>query len=377
MVGGVRMLLLKPAAHTLLFFALASVSVWAQQPTEINPTASTRTVALQSVVPSMNEEAADADSQPASVFQTTVRNFFNQEKFTQLEEIADAARSQKSRFQGGAWKIHSFYGAMQSPGSLTATDAAWNAHMERLQRWIDFRPESSTPRVALAVSYLRFAWKARGNGTGDKVTAEAWKLFGERVRKAQDILEQARSISTKDPQWYQTMQTVALAQGWDHKQAEQLLEEASTVEPGYYYYYDAYANYLLPKWYGKPGDSETFVKSIADRVGGDEGALIYFQVVLSLNCCKARAQAPEIAWDRVKQGFASLEQLDGSTSYERNALAFMAVRQGDREFAQQLFERIGNNWNDRVWGSKDKFESSKASLSPIANGTSSGGHQLN
>jgi hypothetical protein len=374
-VGSARMLLLKPATYTLLFYALASVSVFAQQPTEINPTASTRTGAFQSAIPSMNEETADADSQPASVFQTTVRNFLNEGKFGELEEIADAARSQKSRFRGGAWKIHSFYGAIQSPGSLTATDAAWNAHIERLQRWIAFRPESSTPRVALAISYLRFAWKARGNGTGDKVTADAWKLFSERVRKAQDVLEQAKSISTKDPQWYQTMQTVALAQGWSHKQAEQLLEEADAVEPGYYYFYDAYANYLLPKWYGKPGASEAFVKSIADRVGGDEGELIYFQVALSLNCCKARAQAPEIAWDRVKQGFASLEQLYGSTSYERNALAFMAVRQGDKEFAQQLFERIGDNWNDRVWGSKDKFESSKASLSP--NGTSSGGHQLN
>jgi hypothetical protein len=90
---------------------------------------------------------------------------------------------------------------------------------------------------------------------------------------------------------------------------------------------------------------------------------LYFQVALSLNCCKAKAQAPGVCWDRVKRGFASLERLYGGTNYERNALAFMAVRQGDQEFAQQLFARIGDNWNQRVWGSKDKFESSKASLS--------------
>jgi len=321
------------------------------------------TAVFQNALSSTNEEGADADSQPASVFQTTVRNLFNEEKFAKLDEIADAARSQKSRFPGGSWKLHSFYGAIQGPGSLTATDAVWDAHMQRLQSWIDSKPDSSTPRVALAEAYLRFAWKARGNGQGDKVTTDGWKLFRERVQKAEDVLEEAKSVSIKDPQWYQAMQTVALAQGWDQKRADQLVVEANSVEPSYYYFYSSHANYLLPKWYGKAGDSETFAQTIADRVGGSEGDAIYFQVALSLNCCKAKPQAPGVSWDRVKQGFASLERLYDGTNYERNALAFMAVREGDQEFAQQLFARIGDNWNQRVWGSKDKFESSKASLS--------------
>jgi Domain of unknown function (DUF4034) len=353
----------KLAAYALVLFVFTSVSVPGRQVPVINPAGSTYTVAVQNALPSTNDEGSDVDSQSAAVFQTTVRNLFNEGKFAQLEEIADAARSQKSRFPGGAWKLHSFYGVVQGPGSLTATDAVWNAHMQRLQSWIDFKPDSSTPRVALAESQLRFAWKARGNGLGNTVTADAWKLFRERVQKAEEILEQAKSVSSNDPQWYQAMQTVALAQGWDQKRAEQLLVEANGVEPGYYYFYNSHASYLLPKWYGKPGDSEAFAQSIADRVGGPEGDSIYFQLALSLNCCKAKAQAPAISWDRVKQGFASMEQLYGATNFDRNALAFMAVRQGDREFAQQLFARIGDNWNQRVWGSKDKFDSSKTSLS--------------
>jgi hypothetical protein len=354
---------LRPAAYTLFLCVFASLSVSAQQLPAVNPAASTHPVALQNALPSTNDEGADVDSQSAAVFQTSVRNLFNEAKFAQLEEIADAARSQKSRFPGGVWKLHSFYAVVQGPGSLTATDAVWNAHMQRLQSWIDSKPDSSTPRVALAESYLRFAWKARGNGLGNTVTPDSWKLFRERVQKAEEILEQAKSVSSNDPHWYQAMQTVALAQGWDQKRAEQLLVEANAVEPGYYYLYNSHANYLLPKWYGKPGDSEAFAQSIADRVGGPEGDSIYFQLALSLNCCKAKAQAPAISWDRVKQGFASLEQLYGATNFERNALAFMAVRQGDREFAQQLFARIGDNWNQRVWGSKDKFETSRSSLS--------------
>jgi len=70
-----------------------------------------------------------------------------------------------------------------------------------------------------------------------------------------------------------------------------------------------------------------------------------------------------IAWDRVKQGFAALEELYGSTNYELNGLAYMAVRQGDREFAQQLFTRIGDDWDEDVWHSKENFTRGKSTLS--------------
>lgn len=350
--------MLKAAAGIFLLCLFASFSISKQQNAEVR-NASLAPSAAASAASSADEDAAEAESEAAAAFRTTLRNLFNEQKFAQLEEIASDVRSQRSRFPGGAWKLHSFYGALNTPGSLTSTDAAWNAHMERLEKWIVFKPDSSTPRLALAESYLRFAWKARGSGTGDKVTPEAWKLFGERVQKAREILELAKAASSKDPQWYRAMQTVALAQGWDQKQAEQLLAEADTTEPTYYYVYESYANYLLPKWYGKPGDAEKFVQTAADRVGGQEGDAIYFQVALTLNCCR-RPQAPGLDWDRVKKGFASLEQLYHSTNYQRNALAFMAVRAGDRDFAQQLFQRIGDDWSQRVWGSKDKFESSKA-----------------
>ena len=33
----------------------------------------------------------------------------------------------RSRFTGGAWRLHVFFGTLSSPGSPTATDAAWQA----------------------------------------------------------------------------------------------------------------------------------------------------------------------------------------------------------------------------------------------------------
>jgi hypothetical protein len=109
-------LVLKLAACAMVLFVFASLSVPGQQLPVINPTGSTHIVAVQNALPSTNDEGSDVDSQPAAVFETTVRNLLNEEKFAQLEEIADAARSQKTRFPGGAWKLHSFYSVVQAQG---------------------------------------------------------------------------------------------------------------------------------------------------------------------------------------------------------------------------------------------------------------------
>jgi hypothetical protein len=351
----------QPAAITILLSVFLCGPLCAQSPSRVNPPLLSL-AALQSAAVGADNEVAESDSQPARAFRVTVRHLFDEEKFDDLEAIATKARSQKERFRGGAWKLNVFYTTIQGPGSLTSTDAVWTAHMERLQRWISAKPESITPRVTLAQAYLRFAWKARGNGYGDTVTPDGWKLFRERIQQARDTLEKAEAVSTKDPQWYREMQTVALAQGWDRGQADDLLQKASDVEPGYFYFYNAHANYLLPKWYGKPGDAEKFAETIADRLGGPEGDFVYFTVALVDNCCKAKEQMPNLSWDRVKQGFAALEQLYGSTNHELNAIAFMATRQKDSEFAGQIFARIGDNWDEVVWRTKAKFDKSKASL---------------
>ena len=42
-------------------------------------------------------------------------------------------------------------------------------------------------------------------------------------------------------------------------------------DPGYYSRVPK-PNYLLPKWYGRPGDTEKYAAQVADALGGREGA---------------------------------------------------------------------------------------------------------
>jgi hypothetical protein len=85
--------------------------------------------------------------------------------------------------------------------------------------------------VAIGSAYVRHAWKARGNGFANTVTADGWKLFQERIENARSTFEQPESLPMKDPQLYNTLQVVALAQRWSRAQMDQLVQQRMALEP--------------------------------------------------------------------------------------------------------------------------------------------------
>jgi hypothetical protein len=291
-------------------------------------------------------------------FRVSVLARFNSGLYADLDTLAQELQQKRSRFAGGAWRLHVLFGTLSSPGSATASDAAWTAHIAKLEDWSLRSPASPTPCITLAQTYLRFAWKARGHGYANTVTAEGWSLFRDRVQSARSTLEQCAALAENSPHWYLQMQGVALDQQWNRAAVDALAERALANEPGYYYFAVAESTYLLPKWYGDPGDAERYAAQVADRIGGDDGDAVYFQIAAAINCCK-RTQAPALSWPRVKRGFAAVETLYGSTKHELNVMAYLALRNGDAATAQKLFERIGNDWSESVWKTKAAFDAGR------------------
>jgi hypothetical protein len=287
------------------------------------------------------------------------RRLFETRSWTELDSLADRLRSQRLRFQGGGWQLHVLYTILSTVNSPPETDAAWEAQIAALQEWIRRAPLSPTPRIALADTYEKFAWKARGGDLADKVSDEGWKLFDERLKEASQVLEQAEQISRGDPEWYNAMLITTAPRDWNRSKAEALVDESLSREPGYFYIVRVQANNLLPRWYGEPGDTERFVAKIADRIGGADGDATYFFVAEAIltetaNC--SLCSPPPMSWARLRLGYAAIERLYGTNNFEKNAYAFLAVQAGDRETARGAFEKIGDNWDPDVWGSRTQFE---------------------
>ena len=328
-------------------------------------------LAAELTAPTGEVDNADLSDTTLRDFRVSLLGLFNSGRYADMDTLAQQLQQQRSRFAGGAWRLHVFFGTLSSPGSPTATDAAWQAHIAKLEQWAASSPASPTPRIALAQTFLRFGWKARGHGYSNTVTAEGWELFRSRVLSARSTLEQSAALAENSPHWYLEMQSVALDQQWDRAAFDALAERALAHAPGYYYFAVSESNYLLPKWYGKAGDTEQYAAQVADRIGGDEGDAVYFQIAAALNCCN-KTQAPALSWSRVQRGFAAIESLYKSTNHERNVMAYLALRSGDAATAQQLFARIGNDWSASVWKTKAAFDSGRIG-SAAGNSTKSSG----
>jgi len=164
------------------------------------------------------------------------------------------------------------------------------------------------------------------------------------------------------------MQMVSVNQGWSVTEARALFEEANKFEPEYYTYASDLAYYLLPKWSGEAGDTEKFVQKIADRIGGDKGDVLYFQVAAADYVICGCDGNPHLSWDRIKRGFEASEKHYGVSMQNLNRIAYLASYFGERDpiYADKILTRIGEQWDEETWGSKEDFEKIKKWVSAVA-----------
>lgn len=300
---------------------------------------------------------ASTDIHAVLNYKKTIASLLEAGKFDQIDCVADSVRTGKETFSGGMWKLHAVYSALEKPPQHpTAVD--WVRHMQLMQRWVKTRPDSITARIGLAESYTAFGWDSRGTGESDTVSESGWKLLEAGASKGRQILEQSSDLSAKDPEWYFAMQDIALAQGWKAAERKALLDQAVRFEPAYYYYYRAYAYSLLPKWYGKKGEAEDFLRQTADNIGGDAGDALYFRVA-GLLVSSSDDRNLELSWPRILKGFAAVETQSGTAPENWNRLARIAVTFDHAIMADKMFKKIGDQWSEDIWKTSSYYESVK------------------
>jgi Domain of unknown function (DUF4034) len=298
-----------------------------------------------------NEEATPQQTKAVQAVQADLIA----ERFDQLDELADRLRQTKARVTGGGWRLRLFYNSLMLAGN--PSDAAIKEHMTHLEHWMTQRPESITPWIAAAETLHQWAWEARGSGVADTVTADGWKLYTARIEREEQVLQTAGKLAKMCPQWYSETMSVGLAAGWERARMQDVFDRGIQFEPGYFYLYRDYANYLLPKWEGHRGDTTAFAKAEADRAGGDEGDLIYFYIA-TVVIRRGNGGIPkgEMDWERIKRGEHVLERKYGVTRAITNELAFMAYTYRDATVAKSLFASIGDRWTVAVWKSHTNYD---------------------
>lgn len=306
--------------------------------------------------------AAERSDEEADVYERHVKSLLTGWDFAGLDKEAAEDRAKKLRVLGGSWKIYRLYDAVSTPpGGNTEED--WTNHLETLKQWEAKEPNSMTPRIAMAETYVNYAWHARGDGSANTVTGWEWRLFNQRIDLAASSLIDAAKMQERCPVWFSVMQTIALAQSWDKEQARELFELAASFEPEFLTPYIKYAYYLEPKWYGQAGETEAFADEAAMRLGGERGEIAYFDIASQMICTCESEKPPfpiKLSWPKAQRGFEAMTRLYGGSKQNFNDYALMAYAAGDKAAADEAFAKIGEEWSERTWWKQDYFKDAKA-----------------
>jgi hypothetical protein len=283
--------------------------------------------------------------------------------FAELEKTAEDFRTNKSRLPSGLWKLYYFYVGIESPRNST-TGSDWTAHLERLEKWRMQYPQSITVYTALAEAYMRYAWQARGNGVAGTVPEEGWRLFRERMNKAEEYVVAARKLPATDPQLdYVELSVGGEGLSWDWPRYNAVFSDAVKREPQYVSLYVEKAWLCLPRWHGKPGDVERFALEAVRLTQSTEGKAMYARLAVFLRKTTPKGSrffdVYHFSWPDVRDGFRDLEKQYPHSLWNLNQFCCLATHANDAKTANELFDRIGDRWDGDVWGDEGVYRAWK------------------
>jgi hypothetical protein len=274
-----------------------------------------------------------------------VQAAFAGENFDTLEATAERARSLTTRFSGGKAELQVFYDSLSTEKCtdfyLSMGDQVAKARVALVEHWLQQKPDSLTARIASAVVWEEFAWTARGTGFSNEISQEQWALFGDRARRAAQFMRNVDPAS--DAHAYLVLLHLARDLSVPRPQIDAVYREARERYPTYLGYYPVYANLILPKWFGAPGEIAAFTKSLLADPGGDTGAMAYSRVAEWYSWEHHGTDIYSelgLAWPDIQHGFALRESQYGLDKYAWISLCYYATVAGDRDAAREAFRHV-------------------------------------
>jgi hypothetical protein len=197
---------------------------------------------------------------------------------------------------------------------------------------------------------IYYAWDARGNGLAAAVTPEGWRLFGDRLREAEEALERAWLLDGSCPLAATLMITVARGREHPRERMEVWFRRALRADPDCYHACLLKLLYLEPKWHGSREEMLAFAREAVRTGNGESGLpllLPYAHRTLASYAASPQSyySAAPTVWQDIRAGYeAYLAKHPGSRAV-RSWYAKEAYFCGRYREAHQQFERLG----DRAW----------------------------
>lgn len=308
-------------------------------------------------IASMVHEIVPADRAERLAFRAEMRELLANQRYARLAAIADSLRRTHAEFGDAKYGVSEFVSAFGLTGTPYEKDSeAWLASLRDLERWRAAVPASPLPDVALAQTFVNLAWKARGGGYAFTVRDTGWAGFDSALKRARDVLDTAATKRPLGIEWYLVSQRVALGQGWPSDESQKLFEGAIACDSTCALAYWQRADFLLPRWYGEPGEWEAWLEQAVRPLAPDEADRIYAAVCVEMSHFHRNLyEEAQLSWPRIHHGLVvSLRRHPDSQSLLQE-FAFNAVMAGDVHTAHEMLRLTGPRFDVDVWRSRRAF----------------------
>jgi hypothetical protein len=342
-----------PSAVALAFVITAASGC--KKPSQ-TATASTARLTASQIDPANLKLITETEEKERSDFQDSVVSSALTGDFQNLQSMAADFRINKVRFRNGSWKLGSFYAAFSDYDKIT-NDAQYLKLIGQLERWATAEPRSVTPRLALAGAYQGFAWLARGSDVANNVSAQQWRLMGERQQKAIYWLGRARGLES-DPSLSAMTLHCFLGTQVSRENYEKVFDAGVQNAPDYSALYVYKGYYLLPRWYGKPGEWEQFARAMTARndIPGHEEIFARIAIYLrSLGCFYSEFSQDDGAWQELKASFRALEKNYPDSLEIKSTFCLMCAKLYDYAEAREQMKLLDGKVDLSVWETKENF----------------------
>jgi hypothetical protein len=166
-----------------------------------------------------------------------------QEDFSGLDRLLEKWNDTTQRDSCGEWKLSSVIFVFENHSGQGRN---WKEGLERILRWKKFNPKSAGAAIAEATYWMAYAWSIRAGDYPPSTDPVALKVFGERMKRAEQVLKASKVYASISPLWYETYLIVALHTKRDIRFTERLFAEGIHRHPYYGSLYLIMANYWSP-----------------------------------------------------------------------------------------------------------------------------------
>jgi hypothetical protein len=227
-----------------------------------------------------------------------------------------------------------------------------------LENW----PNDYTTWLLKGRAFIDMAWHARGSGWAYTVSDKGWEHFNERLATAEEALEHAWKLNSKDPEIAHQMMTVMLGQGGGRDRMELWFNRAMALDPNDYDACSKKLYYLEPKWYGSREAMLDFGRECVQNTNW-AGRVPLVLVDAHWNFCRGYIdkskqtnywKQPDV-WTDIKSAYDRFFQLNTNTIGYYEYYAWYAYQAGQWDVLNELIPKLGPETYYR-FGGKDEFD---------------------